>query len=467
MASANKLIANEYNSDGDLIGENHVYRVEAGEFADQWIEVLNNTPVPDGQENQRKILVRLVGVVEDGERPAPIYLLPRLIEDPKTTAKVAAAAGAKVSAAAGTKAVKRTATPAAVRSPLSIAEFGEITDPMDPRLDPYRPDPSIVKEYQNRVLEGGIKDTDKLLDYWRKRTPLLLVGETQAGKTMVVQVIACLAAKEAGFDKPFPIFTLSGSAGVTDFDLFGQPTAYTDPETGEERIVFLNGLVDMAMRFGGFLYLDELNLMHERVTSSLHPITDDRRRFVNRSKAVPVPGDGFVPEVVYAHEYTWIIGTYNDGYRGASTMNEAFRNRFRHLPWDYDPKVEKKLIVSDIIREIGERLRNAREMGDIQTPVGTRALQNLEEDCDSDGVKFAIWAFVGMFPSRERVAVRSILEDSSLLVKLTAEWRAKERERKIAAGEEVEAEAEPEPEDDLSQFPQHKYPWARPTAAKW
>ena len=43
-----------------------------------------------------------------------------------------------------------------------------------------------------------------------------------------------------------------------------------------------------------------------------------------------------MPETVVGSLDLWIIGTYNEGYRGMGEMNEAFINRFRHIPWGYD-----------------------------------------------------------------------------------------------------------------------------------
>jgi len=111
-----------------------------------------------------------------------------------------------------------------------------LTDPMDPRLDAYRPDPAIETRYQSRVVPGGKRDIDLLLHFWAQRDTngysqnVMLVGETQSGKTMLVHVLACRIARHLGLPRPLPVFTLSGSAGVTDYDMLGQPTAYTDPE---------------------------------------------------------------------------------------------------------------------------------------------------------------------------------------------------------------------------------------------
>jgi hypothetical protein len=283
----------------------------------------------------------------------------------------------------------------------------------DPRLDHLRPDPALVGEYVSRRLLNGKTDTDYLLECWERRENVLLVGDTQGGKTMLIHVMACLVGERMGLGKSVPVFTLSASNGITDFDLFGQPTAWTNPETGQEQIVWLPGTVDMAARVGGILYLDEMNMMPERVTSSLHPVCDYRRAFTNRAKAVKVPGDGFMPETVHVNNDLWIAATMNPNYRGAGSLNEAFANRFRHLEWSYDPTVEKRLIPNEAVRTFGDALRQSRALGHIRTPIGTAALMRLNEDVRRDGVEMGLFVIRSMFTADEKLVVDEIIESRS------------------------------------------------------
>lgn len=405
------------------VGETYTVRNSAKyhDLVGTQVTIISNEVIPDGQPNQRCILVETAS----GKQ---VYLLPRLLDD--GTMQVRTTGGATASSV-----VMPTAAPI-VRRP--------ITNPMDVRLDPYRPDPVVVRQYVSRIVGSGVKDTDLLLHYWRNRDAhgysqnIMLVGDTQAGKTMMVQVLACLMAKELGLPKPLPVFTLSGSAGVTDFDMLGQPTAYTG-EDGVERLVWLSGVVDLACRVPSILYLDEVNMMPERVTSTLHPICDDRRTFVNRAKAVCVEGE-FVPEQVKVNTGTWIVGTYNPGYKGAGAMNEAFTNRFRHLPWGYDDKVESKLISSPTILLLGKALREARSLRAINTPVGTKALQRLEEDVRDLGVDTAIWVFTGLFPANEQSKVSAIISDRSIVPMLSDEMAAAGRAQAAAAAPQTNDE---------------------------
>lgn len=386
------------------IGHSYTVRNSSkySEFVGKTATIISNEVVPDGQPNQRCVLVEI-----DGEA---VYMIPRLLDD--GTIQIKTQQGA-------------TATAAAV-APVPV-ERNPIVDPMDPRLDAFRPNANVVKEYQSRDLTGGIKDTDLMMHYWKKRDErgysqnVMLVGDTQSGKTMLVQVMAVLIAKELGYPKPLPVFTLSGSAGITDYDLLGQPTAYTD-ENGVERIVWLPGLVELASRVPCILYLDECNMMMERVTSTLHPVCDDRRTFVNRAKAVCKDGE-FLPEQTTVCTGTWVIGTYNAGYKGAGQMNEAFQNRFRHIPWGYDEAVEKRLVPSSTVRLLGKALRDARNLRTLVTPVGTKALARLWEDAIDLGDETALWVFTGMFNEVERPKVEAIITDRSIAAMLKEEVR--------------------------------------------
>lgn len=405
------------------------YRCEDGKI----ITVVNPVPVPDGYPNQRKVEVRNVSTGEQ------FFTLPRLILGPHTVKAVINNKPKAVITKRPYKAPVEPVVEPVVETPASaplpppppphvimtpathevvktLSASQEESIPlsiMDERLDALRPDPMLVKQYVSRKMLNGQMDTEYLLKCWENRENVLLVGDTQGGKTMIVNVMAILIGKAMGYDKPVPVFTLSASNGITDFDLFGQPTAWTDPVTGMERLVWLPGLVDMAARVGGILYLDELNMMPERVTSSLHPVCDWRRTFVNRAKAVKVPNDGFMPEQVKVSEDLWIVGTMNPGYRGAGSLNEAFANRWRHISWAYDPAVERRLIPNEAVRTFGDALRSARATGHIRTPVGTAALMRLSMDVDNDGVEMALFCLLSMFTADEAPVVDEIIESRS------------------------------------------------------
>jgi hypothetical protein len=300
-----------------------------------------------------------------------------------------------------------------------------ITSLDDPMLDRFRTTrPNLLKSYVSRSLPGGKTDIDVMTSYWERRdgngyaNNVGLVGDTQSGKTMLVEVMSHVLAKKMGLSKPLPIFTLSGSSAITDHDLFGQ---YRPDEFGSLR--WMEGIVALACRIGGMLYLDEVNAMPGNVTAALHPILDDRRQFINIRKPVADEFGVYAPEVVNVSRDLWVVCTYNPGYAGMSKTNEAFANRFVWLPWDYDDNVEAKLIKSPTVRMLGQALRLARETRAITTPVGTSALQRLEQDIAHLDVDYALWAFMGQFTSKaEKAKVDAILTDRSIKVMLETEF---------------------------------------------
>lgn len=390
--------------------------VTAGPFANHVATMVDNLPIPDGgdersgAENQRKVLVRLDDVLDINDQPTETYILPRLLSN-----------NVKGGAPVELDEFLRNMQTAEPQAALTIIDHGNvqqgepITDPMDPALDRFRPDPKVVERYISRTVPGGYTDIDFLLGLRNMRDDngyspnVALVGETQSGKTMLVQCLAVIAAVRDGMPKPYPVFTLSGSSGVTSYDIFGQTSAVIID--GREVLVWMEGLAALAAKAGGFLYLDEWNAVPPSQAVALHCLLDERRQFINTQKAVPDGHGGFSPEVVKANPALWIVATINPGYKGTQTMAEATSNRFRWLPWDYDEDTEKALIPSKTVRLIGGRLREAIASRLLTVPVGTSVLQRLNDDCAMFGVDAALWTFRGLFPPAERDRVDAIIFD--------------------------------------------------------
>jgi MoxR-like ATPase len=437
------------------------YIVTGGIFEGQTVTIVDNHPFPDKDNdgnvvaNRRKITVRL----EDGSTE---YILPRMISDDAVGIDhptiVAVPEVPSAPMVVTTEVDGEEATVEADR-PVIGPGIKPITDPMDSRLDQFRPKRAIVKKYVSRVMPNGMTDVEMFLqftsDAYRAKNDTyprsaMIHGDTQCGKTMFVQVLACLWADLLGYNKPMPVFTLSGSAGVTDYDLFGQPANYTDPVTGQSMIVWLPGIVDLAFMAGGILYLDEPNAMGERVTSSLHPVIDHRHSFINRAKPV-FKGGVFMPETVKAPADLWVLGSMNDMYGGMIKLNEAFKGRFGHIVWEYDADVEAELIHSPAIRLMGERLRMARKSGvSIRTPVGTSMLQAAEVDARVLGPEMAMEMVISVFEPPERGAVREIIDAASIEVLLGQEAMQREMDDERIADHQSADNGVAEASNDLA-----------------
>lgn len=372
--------------------------VTSGPYKGLTGKVIDPTVFPDGHKDQRKMRIDISGIGET-------LIIPKQLDIAGAVRKLAS-------------------TPIApIPTTTVIVSKTQIESLDDPALDRFRPNrPGLLSKYVSRKLPGGITDIEALLSYWGDRpegyaTSVGLVGDTQSGKTMLVDVMAYKVSERMGLRKPLPVLTLSGTNAITDHDMFGQ---YRPDENGE--LVWMEGVVALAARLGGILYLDEVNAMPGNVTAGLHPLLDDRHQFVNIRKPVDDGHGGKMPEVVTASKDLWVLATYNPGYAGMSKTNEAFAARFTWLPWDYDEDVESKLVKSPAIRLMGKALRTARETRAITTPIGTSALQRLERDIAMLGVEFSLWAFCGRFTNKsERVIVETLIEDRSIRLMLNTE----------------------------------------------
>jgi hypothetical protein len=396
-----------------LGGEGVAVTITAGPLKGLTGTVVQAEAFPDGHEHQRKIVVELA----DGQRT---YILPRQVNPLVSDVAPPAAHAVAASVAALTAPVVATSAPGVLPANTSL-----ITDPMDPALDAYRPDPSIVKEYVSRTLFAskgikGYKDTDYLLALREIRDSngyspnIALVGDTQSGKTMLVRVLAVLAAERDGMPKP------NGSSGISNYDLFGMTQAVN--VDGREQLVDLDGIVDLAVRTGSFLYLDEWNAVPPSQAVAIHPVLDERREFTNYQKAVPNGHGGWMPAVTRAAKSFWVISTINPGYKGTQAVAEATSNRFRWIPWNYDEKTEKKLVGSAAVLEFGQELRVMYEQGVVKVPVGTSALVRLAKDSAHLGPTAAISNLIGMYPPKDQIKVMAVFEMNNYADRLDDEF---------------------------------------------
>jgi MoxR-like ATPase len=409
--------------------------INSGPYQGLTAKVIDSIVQPDGTPNQRKILVE----VQDPDSPWQEYIIPKQLTIPglvpphmyRPQPQQYFPQQYQQPVQQFPQPVQQYAQPVPqyaqpVQPDVPVQPVRSLPTSLDdPSLDRYRPSRSnILRQYVSRDLPGGKTDIDVMLSYWKRRDKrgysnnVGLVGDTQSGKTMLVEVMAHVISQHMGLTKPLPVFTLSGDSAITDHDLFGQ---YRPNANGD--LVWMEGIVSLAAHVGGILYLDEINAMPGNVTSALHPVTDDRRQFVNIRRPMQDEHGNYTPEVVNVNPNLWILCTYNPGYAGMSKTNEAFANRFRWLPWDYDEEVERKLIKSPTVRLLGQALRLARETRAITTPVGTSALQRLEEDLTYLEVDYALWAFMGQFTSKaEKAKVDAIITDRSIRAMLEAEY---------------------------------------------
>jgi len=140
---------------------------------------------------------------------------------------------------------------------------------------------------------------------------VMLNGETGTGKTTLIEQLASRLN--------WPVFPV-GCHGKMEFPEFvGRITLKTDGSTG-----WADGPLIAAMRIGGILLLDEINMLDPETAGGLNSAL--------QSKVFTIPDTG---EVVKAHPNFRIAATGNaiDGvgkgaYRGTKTQNIALLGRF-------------------------------------------------------------------------------------------------------------------------------------------
>jgi hypothetical protein len=242
-------------------------------------------------------------------------------------------------------------------------------------------------KYINRNLTGGVLDFD-VFDYARaNKREVLIYGPTGPGKT--TSVIAWAAKNR------LRLAAVSGNAALEPSQLIGKYVP--DGKGGFE---WIDGPVTDVVRNGGVLILDELNFISPKIYTILYSLIDGRRCLILLDHH---------GETIQAHPDLTVFATMNPDYIGTTPLNFAMRNRFTiQIPWDYDDEVEAKLVKSKAILTIAKQLRSESAKGEIDTPISTNMLMELEEIVQFN-YEFAIANFVAHFDKEEQEKVALVL----------------------------------------------------------
>lgn len=268
-----------------------------------------------------------------------------------------------------------------------------------PRRD-HEP-PGIAEIPDMAYYDGYVERTDNgvgcyaVFDYAREtKSNVLIVGPTGSGKTSAA---LAYAAREE-----MPFYSISSSVGLEPSQLFGR---YIPDGAGG--FMWQDGPVTYVVRHGGFLLINEINFIPDRVGTVLFSLLDKRRTI----QLLDHKG-----EVLTAHEDLVIAADMNPGYAGTRTLNAALKNRFPiQLYWDYDPEVEEKLVPYPAVRNV---LRSLRDSDEITTPVSTNMATELIQQAYSPlGYSFAAMSFVNHFALDEKSVVETVLDIHSVEVR--------------------------------------------------
>lgn len=226
-------------------------------------------------------------------------------------------------------------------------------------------------------------------------------------------------ARFFAFKSKLPYKRLNLNGATTPEELVGQFI----PNGHERTFKWVDGWLTKFMRHGGVLVVDEINMAQPEILAILNPVLDRERTLILTMK------DG---EVIKAHPRFFLISTMNLNYEGTKPLNEALKDRFNlTLEFDYERKVEAKLIKNAKILDFADKLRISYLNQEIITPVSTRTLLAFERNIETFGQNVAEQILFNRFEKTERKVVEEIW-------KTMVEPHVKESDKKEDEDDEAE-----------------------------
>lgn len=251
------------------------------------------------------------------------------------------------------------------------------------------PPKALAKRYIHRQVLGTTEDF-QTFDYARaNHINVLIYGPTGPGKTTAVEAWAA--------ERDLRMATVSGNAALEPSHLFGKFIS-----DGRGGFCWVDGPVTDVVRNGGVLLLDEFNFISPKIYTVIYPLTDARRTITLLDH---------MGEVIQSHNDLTIFATMNPDYVGTTPLNFAMRNRFDlQIPWDYDEKVESKLVKSKALQTMIKQLRDEASKGSYETPISTNMLQEFSQFAQDMGYEFAVENFIAHFGADEQPSVRLVIQ---------------------------------------------------------
>jgi hypothetical protein len=246
----------------------------------------------------------------------------------------------------------------------------------------------LAKRYVHRDIWS--RQDFEIFDHSRaKSINVLIYGPTGPGKTTSVEAWAA--------ERGLRMATVSGNASMEPSQMTGKYVS-----DGNGSFAWIDGPVTDVVRNGGVLLLDEVNFISPKIYTVLYSLLDGRRSITLLDHH---------GETIEAHPDLTIFATMNPDYIGTTPLNFAFRNRFDiQIPWDYDDKVESKLVSSKALLVVAKQLRVEANKGQYETPISTNMLQEFVNFVDALGYEFAVENFIAHFSSDEAASVRLVFQ---------------------------------------------------------
>jgi nitric oxide reductase NorQ protein len=219
-----------------------------------------------------------------------------------------------------------------------------------------------IEEKPNYIAQG---DEDKaFIAAFETQIPLIIKGPTGCGKTRFVEHMA--------YRLELPLITVSCHEDLTAADLVGC-FLFKDEET-----VWQDGPLTLAVRYGGFCYLDEIVEARKDTTVIIHSLSDYRRMlYIDKTG-----------EVVHAHPHFMMILSYNPGYQSiVKDLKQSTKQRFASLIFTH-PHVDTEARI--IHTETGLSMAQSRDLAEMGAKI--RELQGFGLD---EGVSSRLLVYAG------------------------------------------------------------------------
>jgi len=233
---------------------------------------------------------------------------------------------------------------------------------------------SVVPQKSTEYVPWGhFNDIESLIST-KTFTTIYITGLSGNGKTTMVEQVCAKLNREC--------YRVNIINTTDEDDLFGG-LRLVNGDT-----VWQDGAVITAMRRGGVLLLDEVDLGSDKLLC-LQPVLEGKGVYIKKKNEWVVPAQGFA---IVATANTKGKGSEDGRFVGTNVMNEAFLDRFDYtFEQDYAPKATEKKIVNKALAKYGikdedfaDHLVNWADMarvsyknGGVQEVISTRRLVNI------------------------------------------------------------------------------------------
>ena len=154
--------------------------------------------------------------------------------------------------------------------------------------------------------------------------PVLLVGDTGAGKTTVCQLLGLLRRQ------PLRILNCHANTETADFIGGYRPTRAAARAAGAPPVAGVDGPLRSRMREGRRLLMDELSLAQDGVLERLNSVLETGHSITLAERAGDAGGGG--AELIVAADSWRLLATMNPGGDfGKRELSPALRNRFTEV----------------------------------------------------------------------------------------------------------------------------------------